>query len=66
MSSGAGDKKCTCRHSKCVKLYCVCWAAGEGGEGEKGGQKGHEGKGQLGAASDGRAAVVGGVAPVPA
>jgi hypothetical protein len=23
-----GERKCSCKHSKCVKLYCVCWAAG--------------------------------------
>ncbi|KAG1671809.1 hypothetical protein FOA52_000186 [Chlamydomonas sp. UWO 241] len=22
------EHKCSCKHSKCVKLYCVCWAAG--------------------------------------
>lgn len=37
VSSGPGDKKCTCRFSKCIKLYCVCWAGGEDAEGEAGG-----------------------------
>ncbi|GAX75377.1 hypothetical protein CEUSTIGMA_g2821.t1 [Chlamydomonas eustigma] len=23
-----GEKRCTCQHSRCIKLYCVCWAAG--------------------------------------
>eukprot|EP00955_Chlamydomonas_euryale_P114069 366251-Chlamydomonas_euryale.AAC.8 len=23
------ERKCSCKHSKCVKLYCVCWAAGQ-------------------------------------
>jgi hypothetical protein len=26
---GVGEKRCTCQHSRCIKLYCVCWAAGE-------------------------------------
>ena len=28
-SSADERRKCTCRSSRCVKLYCVCWAAGE-------------------------------------